>query len=364
MSKKNPAPKTQPMIKPYTRKLYLIVLSLTIAAFTAEAQTIIAQEKGYINGWYDGLSNFGGSNQDIGQTFKAGATATIATIEFYIASLNSAGDVNIEIYSCSSPTNWGSLLNTKTNVHIGAAGWVVADVTALHVSLTAGNYYGFKLIPQNGLQGGIGMNSNLYPDGQSYIYNNGGYDAFDIGEDYPFSITAGSLLPVTLASFTARKQSNNVLLQWATATEQNSKDFSVQYSANGNSWNTISILSAAGNSNTIRHYSYTHTNPAAGNNYYRLLQTDIDGKSSYSEVRNVSFSTGASSFKVMTNPVRNSVLQVEVNSAVPMSLYSPDGRLLWEKQMNTGLQSIDISRYGKGIFLLKTKEATEKILVQ
>jgi hypothetical protein len=66
----------------------------------------------------------------------------------------------------------------------------------------------------------------------------------------------------------------------------------------------------------------------------------------------------------MANPVGNGVLQVEINNATPMSLYSPDGRLLWEKQMNTGLQSIDISRYGKGIFLLKTKETTEKILVQ
>ena len=352
------------MKKLFTLKLSLLFVLLAVAVLPGRGQIIIAQEKGYINGWNDGLSNNSGNYQNIGQTFQAGTTTSIATIEFYVAMVNSPGNVNIEFYSCSSDNSWGSLLNTKTAVPVTATGWVTADVSALNVQVVSGNYYGFKLIPQNGLIAGMGVNSNYYPNGQSYIVTSGGYDAFDIGEDYPFSITGSSTLPVTLTSFTAQKQNNNILLQWSTAFEQNSKDFTLQHSIDGNNWSKTAVLPAAGNSSAIRNYSYVHTSPATGNNYYRLLQTDIDGKSNYTEVRTVKFGASEPGFTVLANPVSNGMLRVHVNNTTVLSLYSSDGRLLWKKQLNAGVQSVDMSGCGKGIFLLKGDGAAEKVLVK
>ncbi|HSC37682.1 MAG TPA: hypothetical protein VLD19_07425 [Chitinophagaceae bacterium] len=354
------------MIKLYTLKLSLFLLLLT-AAFTGQGQTIIAQQTNHSAGsfGFDNYSDpmFGDSYQGIAQTFKSLATGTMGTIQFY-ANTSIAGNTNIEIYACSSTSVWGSLLNTKTGVSVSGNGWMTADLTSLNIPVTAGNYYGIKLLPQFSVSANVAVGNDAYADGQVFFIDDvGGLSAFG-GYHIGFTVTAATTLPVSLSSFSAQKQGGNVLLQWTTATEQNSKDFSVQYSASGSNWNTISVLPAAGNSNTIRHYSYTHTNPATGNNYYRLLQTDIDGKSSYSEVRSVPFSNGASSFKVMANPVQNGVLQVEVNNSTTMSLFSPDGRLLWKKQLAAGTQSLDIGRYGKGVFLLKGKEGTEKILVQ
>src|SRR6188768_3688082 len=97
-------------------------------------------------------------------------------------------------------------------------------------------------------------------------------------------------LPLTWLSFTAIAQNNSQsLLQWATAQEQNTKDFYIQHSADGINWVTIGSLPAAGNSNTTRHYNYVHTNPVIGLNYYRIKQTDVDSRYSYSPIRMLSF---------------------------------------------------------------------------
>ena len=45
----------------------------------------------------------------------------------------------------------------------------------------------------------------------------------------------GITLPVTIISFTAEKVANSVLLQWSTASEENTKDFTIQHTT-GNVW--------------------------------------------------------------------------------------------------------------------------------
>ena len=357
------------MKKPFTLKPGLLVLLLAFAASAGRAQTIIAQQQNYSAGslgfsnYYDPEMDYT-SYQGVGQTFKSLVTGTMGTIQVYVMGLGAGGNMDVEIYSCSSGTSWGSLLNTQTNVPVSASGWVTVDVTALNILLTAGNYYGFRLMPQNGLSANIGVNSNLYADGQSWSIHSGGSVSGLGGLDVGFSAAVATTLPVILNSFAAQKQNNTVLLQWSTASEQNSKDFTVQHSIDGNSWSNLSALPAAGNSNSARNYSYVHTSPATGNNYYRLLQTDIDGKSNYTEVRMVSFSANEPGFTVMANPVINGVLRLHVNNTTGVSLYSADGRLLWKKQLNAGVQTVDMSRCGKGVFLLKGDGAAQKLVVQ
>lgn len=358
------------MRKLFTLKLSLLFLLSIVTVLKGRAQAIIAEEKGYVNGSYYSLENYvdpmmGDVNyQSVGQTFLATSTSPLGTIQFYLARLDNTATLNIDIYACSSANAWGSLLNTKTNVTVSAAGWVTVDVSALHISLTNGNYYGIRLMPQSGFSGGIGMNNNLYAGGQSWVgFDSGGSGMFFAGTDFPFSVAASSSLPVTLNSFTAQKQNNHALLEWSTATEQSSKSFTVQHSTDGNSWNDITSLPAAGNSNTIRHYSYMHANPAAGNNYYRLQQTDIDGKTNYSDVKVVKFTGTEAGFTVLVNPVGNGVLRVQINYTRSLVLYSPDGRLIWKKQFEPGLQSINMSSYGTGVFLLEGGGTAEKVVV-
>jgi len=344
--------------------LFLFTISL-LFGFTVQAQSIIAQQTGYVNGWYIGLANHTYYDdgeyteyQEAGQTFKALSTTSVATIEFYISRFDYAGDVDLEIYSCSSQNLWGSLLNTKTDIPINETGWVSVNVSSLNLSVTAGSYYGFKLIPKNDLAAGIGATTDVYSDGQCWA--SGGFLG---GYDYPFKVTTNIILPVELVSFTAQRQNDNVLLQWSTASEQNSKNFIVQHSNNSNEWTNIGSLPAGGNSSDTRNYSFVHPKPAMGNNYYRLLQMDIDGRFSYSKIRTVFFANNQSAFSVI-NPVSNGLLQLQLNNATAISLYTLDGSLLWKKQFGAGKQTININDIARGLYLLKANETTEKILIQ
>ena len=171
-------------------------------------------------------------------------------------------------------------------------------------------------------------------------------------------------LPLTWLSFTAKAQNNSQsLLQWTTAQEQNTKDFYIQHSADGINWVTIGSLPAAGNSNTTRHYNYVHTNPVNGRNYYRIKQTDIDSRYSYSPVRTLSFTRTLPPFTILANPVTNDVLTIQVNMPISLAFYTADGKLLWQEQVNAGTRSIDVSSYAKGTYLLKTITTSQRVVI-
>ena len=174
-----------------------------------------------------------------------------------------------------------------------------------------------------------------------------------------------SPLPLTWLSFTATAQNNSQsLLQWTTAQEQNTKDFYIQHSADGINWVTIGSLPAAGNSNSTNPYNYIHTNPVKGLNYYRIKQTDVDSRYSYSPIRMLSFTRALQPFTILGNPVTNNVLTLQVNIATSLAFYTADGKLLWQKQVNAGTKTIDVSRYAKGTYLLKTITTTHKVVIQ
>jgi hypothetical protein len=55
--------------------------------------------------------------------------------------------------------------------------------------------------------------------------------------------------------------------------------FLIQRSSDGKNFETIGRVEAAGNSTRLISYVFYDNNPLQGNNYYRLHQFDIDGKS-------------------------------------------------------------------------------------
>ena len=171
-------------------------------------------------------------------------------------------------------------------------------------------------------------------------------------------------LPLVWLSFTAIKQNQTALLKWSTSQEQNTRNFTIQHSANGINWAGVSTLPAAGNSNDTSNYSFVHSNPVIGINYYRVLQTDLDNRNSYSIIRTLTFTTSDEPFIIMGNPVTNNVLTVQVNTVTILAFYTADGKLLWREPVNAGTKNIDVSRYAKGIYLLKGNTTTQKIVIQ
>ena len=213
--------------------------------------------------------------------------------------------------------------------------------------IAAGNNTGLTtVIDQSGNNNGTLVNFTLSGSSNNFVVQN-----------------PGIILPLTLIGFTAQKMTNSVLLQWSTASEENTKNFTIQHST-GNGWDSLAVVAAAGNSNTTRDYSYMDNSPVPGINYYRLLETDLDGRETYSEIKAVQFIAVVLPSVVYNNPVTDGTLQVQLTKPCNLSLYDIKGGLLWQKQGCVGLERIDVSGFAKGVYFLKIDDQAKKILVR
>jgi uncharacterized repeat protein (TIGR01451 family) len=171
-------------------------------------------------------------------------------------------------------------------------------------------------------------------------------------------------LPVSWLSFTAEKQNNNVLLKWQTSIESNSAQFVVEYSADGNNFTAIGTIAAAGNSNSVRNYSFVHTQPRNGNNFYRVRQVDIDGSTANSDIRRIDFNGKNKGFAIQVNPVVNGQLQVQFYENAKAIIYNANGQTIWTSHVMSGAQVIDLSTAAQGVYWLKAGDKVEKFVVR
>lgn len=144
----------------------------------------------------------------------------------------------------------------------------------------------------------------------------------------------GNIFPVELSSFKAYLIDNKVNLQWVTATEINNFGFAVERSMDNALWSQISFVNGAGNSNSIKQYSFADKNfPNANTIYYRLKQLDNDGKFSYSDVVSVSL-TNITSYSLEQNypnpfnPVTIISFAVPKTGNVKLTVYNALGQLV------------------------------------
>ena len=285
-------------------------------------------------------ANIEPGNNAIG-TFSVGGNLTITTSSKIIAEVNPTASTADRLNVAGTLTYGGTLKLTRLGANPYAAG------------------NSFKLFNAATYAGTIPAIDPVKPaDGLIW----------DTGE----LLTSGTLkviadpLPITLSSFEATGNFNNVLLKWTTESELNNDHFTVEHSASGSLFLPIATLKGKGNSSERLNYQYTDVNFAQGINYYRLKQTDFDGKSTYSEVRSVKMDLNVAPVAVYPNPFKTD-LSVSVKDAsaleeISLSINDLSGRVLFQtrgnnEQVNTGLQGF-VSQLGIGAYILNVKTGT------
>jgi hypothetical protein len=184
-------------------------------------------------------------------------------------------------------------------------------------------------------------------------------------------------LPAELVNFKGTLQNDNtVLLQWQTASENNTKQFIIERSMDGSSFTGIGTVIAAGNSETQLNYDYTDIN-ASGQSanllYYRLKIEDNDGNYKYSDIITVSLSYIAGRVTVSPNPVAgvaNVNIAVAANGKAVWKLVDYTGRVLMQNtiQLKTGNNNlpVDVGGLAAGSYYLNVSGAgiDQKIKLQ
>ncbi len=156
--------------------------------------------------------------------------------------------------------------------------------------------------------------------------------------------TQGSApLPIQLVNFTATHQTAAVLLSWTTAMEVNNDFFTLEKSRDGSSFTFLTKIKGAGNSSRPLHYKYNDNDLTEGVIYYRLKQTDFDGKSTYSNTVSVNlgniYNVNEISFdNVFPNPFVNQVTVMFTSSKsqkVEIKMTDMAGKIIVSQQMES-----------------------------
>ncbi|MEP7255601.1 MAG: T9SS type A sorting domain-containing protein [Ferruginibacter sp.] len=167
-------------------------------------------------------------------------------------------------------------------------------------------------------------------------------------------------LPITLTEFKGTLQDKNVLLQWSTSTELNSKHFELEKSFDGTNFRKIATVPAAGYSNTTKQYSYVDREPLTEKNYYRLRSVDIDGNFKLSNIVLIKSPGIPQDILVIGNPFKNNIQLRFVKSPETggeLRLTDMAGRLMAAQRFNQGEQQLQFiipaGKLSKGAYMLQ-----------
>ncbi len=201
---------------------------------------------------------------------------------------------------------------------------------------------------------GLQQPSGLAFDKANYLYiSNGTYGNNTIVR------TTDSTLPIVLSSFSVQTKNNTLKIDWQTATELNTSQFSIQQSTDGISFKEIGIVKAIGSGGNI--YDFTDNKPANGINYYRLQSVDKDGSSSYSKVVGVNFGN-KQSFSIIPNPAR-AFATISFNKTVDkatIAVYDITGKAVFTQSFcGASAYKLNTQTLANGVYVIKVNTATE-----
>jgi hypothetical protein len=175
-----------------------------------------------------------------------------------------------------------------------------------------------------------------------------------------------SVLPIELLDFTAEARNDRVDLQWSTSSESNNSFFTVERSRDARSFEPIQVVPGAGNSSTTRYYLASDFEPLPGIAYYRLRQTDFDGKFTFSEPVAVRYRESVKSLFLVPNPASDRVqvlfeCGVETNGS--LRIFSLEGKLISQRQLSLrrGMNAVDLdlSRWKTGSYVVELLTSDE-----
>ncbi|HTN21794.1 MAG TPA: polysaccharide lyase family 8 super-sandwich domain-containing protein [Pelobium sp.] len=178
-------------------------------------------------------------------------------------------------------------------------------------------------------------------------------------------------LPITLTSFTATNSTEFIALKWQTKSESNTAYFNIYRSLDGEDFEEITHLKAAGISSEALNYEVKDADYPKGAPiiYYKLETTDLNGKVSYSKVIAVDVALQDNTSKLYPNPVKDKITLAYYSpkpQTVRFQLINAEGKLvhIQNQLVQPGINQIgfETSMLANGMYLIKWENNTEKFI--
>ncbi len=190
------------------------------------------------------------------------------------------------------------------------------------------------------------------------------------GDDFVGTASA-VVLPVKFLSFEANKNNNNAVLSWSVQNESAITDhYEIERSFNGRDFEMIGSVVARNNGNANNDYGSTDQNISAlrsnGKIYYRVKQSDRDGRHIYTEIRSVRLDGKTFDVSVYPNPVvSNSTVNIDLakEGKITVMIVDATGKKVNSVSFNgtKGLNkySLNMNQLASGTYLVKVLSGIE-----
>jgi hypothetical protein len=183
-----------------------------------------------------------------------------------------------------------------------------------------------------------------------------------------FLLSSQSPLPVKFVYFNSQcKGFSGNRLEWRTAQEQNTVRFSVQKSTDGVNWTEVSTVAAAGQSTQERSYTFEDRTAAASTNLYRIVEYDMNGRTTISSIIRSNCSLVGSEINLYPNPSSgSSALNISLQQATKLTLRVVDskGSVVQQRvvQLPAGSSTVplNMSSYPNGVYTLDAQLGSER----
>lgn len=235
---------------------------------------------------------------------------------------------------------------------IALGGSSTAQLAGYHVFAAGGTTY---VSDKGTLTSTIGEMSivDMYHAGGHYLTQ-----GFQQGNYIKFGPVA---LPVQLINFDGYNKDGINHLLWQTASEINNAGFEVERMNATGEFEKIGYVKGNGNTNTLTDYTLDDDHPLTGDNYYRLKQTDYDGRYTYSEVISIYtgevITTTVSVYPVPVTDAVNVLIRTAQGTAGSLTITNVVGAVMYQADISiyegTTVSKVDMSTFAAGQYFLK-----------
>ncbi|HET8829939.1 MAG TPA: T9SS type A sorting domain-containing protein [Pelobium sp.] len=170
------------------------------------------------------------------------------------------------------------------------------------------------------------------------------------------TLTVENTLPVLLTNFTVKAEGNNAILRWQTASETDNESFVIYRSGDDGVFIKLGSKKGAGTSKATNSYVFYDHAPLKGNNYYQLVQVDLDGKETDLGVKQVTFDFQPTTLNLYPNPTTDKVnIAFEAGKFNSVLVSDLNGRTLQQLALSKTENNLMISlgSYSSGTYIIR-----------
>lgn len=264
-------------------------------------------------------------------------------------------------------TSTGAIAGGGTNFQIRAGGLGFS---------TAANANVFRLCRASSIVGTSGTNTGSGTDPR--VRRDGLQLSQLVGSYYIGAVNTTSL-PIVLSGFDVVVEGSSARASWTTAQEINNEFFTLEKTVDFETFTEVARVEGKGTTHESSSYSFVDDRPFIGKSYYRLKQTDFDGKFTYSKPVMIQFDGPTEAvMNVYPNPFKGEKLFVEIVGtgdveSIPVSVTDMKGQVISTFTIESGTGGrmsgeVQFERaLPRGLYIVKagkTLQLTRKIAVE